>query len=57
MVMRGLLTVRVEFRGMVPEVRNRMVRPEVGAVLMAIVLALVRLGGETPPVDAALHSE
>jgi TRAP-type C4-dicarboxylate transport system permease small subunit len=29
----------------------------VGAVLMAIVLALVRLGGETPPVDAALHSE
>ena len=27
------------------------------AVLMAIVLGLARLGGETPPVDASLHSE
>jgi hypothetical protein len=35
MVMRGLLTVRVELSGMVPEVRNRMVRPDDGAVLMA----------------------
>jgi len=29
----------------------------VGAVLMAIVLALARLGGETPPVDSSLHTE
>jgi TRAP-type C4-dicarboxylate transport system permease small subunit len=29
----------------------------VGAVLMAAVLALARLGGETPPVDSSLHTE
>jgi len=29
----------------------------VGAVLMALVLALARLGGETPPVDSSLHTE
>ena len=29
----------------------------VGAVLMAIVLGLARLGGETPPVDSALTTE
>jgi TRAP-type C4-dicarboxylate transport system permease small subunit len=29
----------------------------VGAVLMAIVLALARLGGETPPVDSNIHTE
>jgi TRAP-type C4-dicarboxylate transport system permease small subunit len=29
----------------------------VGAVLMAIVLALTRLGGEVPPVDSNLHTE
>ena len=29
----------------------------VGAVLMAIVLALTRLGGEVPPVDSNLHAE
>lgn len=29
----------------------------VGAVLMALVLALARLGGETPPVDSSLQTE
>lgn len=29
----------------------------VGAVLMAVVLALARLGGETPPVDSSLQAE
>jgi TRAP-type C4-dicarboxylate transport system permease small subunit len=29
----------------------------VGAVLMAVVLGLARLGGETPPVDSSLHTE
>ncbi len=29
----------------------------VGAVLMALVLALVRAGGQTPPVDSNLHTE
>ncbi len=29
----------------------------VGAALMALILALARLGGETPPVDSSMHSE